>query len=110
MDWESLRDHLEQYGQAHLLQHIGELDEAQKSALYADIKSINFSKLSRLWTKAQQSMCENGAVNDERLKPLDSSIVGSTAKDKDTVTRWSDIGEPDLRGLPLLDIPKGHPC
>lgn len=93
MDWKSLRAELKEHGQEHLLQHLGQLDEPQKASLYADIKSLNFKKLAKLWAEARESMAENGTVKDSRLKPLDSSIVGSTAKDKENLSRWSDIGE-----------------
>lgn len=93
MDWEGLRTDLKEYGQEHLLQHLGQLDDAQKASLYADIKSVDFKKLSKLWGGAEHSMTENGAMKDSRLKPLDSSIVGSTAKDKSEVSRWTEKGE-----------------
>ena len=93
MDWESLRTELEAYGQEHLLKHLGRLDESEKASLYADIRSVNFKKVSRLWKEAQRSLTENGTMKDNRLKPLDSSIVGSTAKDKANVSRWYDSGE-----------------
>lgn len=93
MDWEGLRAHLKESGQEHVLAHLEKLDQQEKDALYADIKDIDLKKLSKLWQKARQSLSDNGRVKDERLKPLDSSIVGSTAKDKEAVSRWSEMGE-----------------
>lgn len=103
MDWEGLRAHLEEYGQEHLLQHLDRLDDPGKASLYADIKSVDFKKLSRLWKEARKSLTENGAMKDDRLKPLDGSIVGSTARDKGTVAGWSEIGE--WKYMPLLQEP-----
>lgn len=93
MDWAGVRTRLKQYGQEHLLHHLELLDDSEKAALYADVNDVDWKKLSRLWTEARQSLSENGEVKDDRLKPLDSSIVGSTAKDKGTVARWSELGE-----------------
>lgn len=83
---------MKEYGQEHLLQHWQRLDESEKASLYKDIKDVDFKKLSKLWKEAQKSMTENGALKDDRLKPLDSSIVGSTAKDKEAVSRWCEKG------------------
>ena len=93
MDSNGLKAHLKEYGQDHLLQHWQRLDESEKASLYKDIKDVDFKKLSKLWKQAQRSMTENGALKDDRLKPLDSSIVGSTAKDKEAVSRWWEKGE-----------------
>lgn len=93
MDWEGLTVHLKEYGQEQLLQHLERLDGAEKASLYADIRDVDFKKLSRLWEEAQKSMTENGTMKDDRLKPLDSSIVGSTAKNKEDVWRWSEAGK-----------------
>lgn len=108
MDWEGLRAELKEYGQEHLLQHLGLLDESQKVSLYADIKSVDLKKMSKLWREAETSMTDNGTMKDSRLKPLDSSIVGSTAKDRGNVSRWSDIGEGEMAsctcGLPAFAL------
>ena len=92
MDWEGLRAELKGYGQEHLLLHLDQLDQAEKASLYADIKSVDFQKVSRLWKEAHKSLTENGTMKDDRLKPLDSSIVGSTSRDRDVVSRWSERG------------------
>ncbi len=92
LDWESVRAELREYGQEHLLRHLEQLSESEKASLYADIKDVDFKKLSLLWKDARGNLTDNGEVKDDRLKPLDRSIVGSTAKDKEAVSRWSDIG------------------
>lgn len=93
MDWESMRTELRAYGQEHLLCHVDQLSESNQRALHADLAATNWRKLLRLSEVARKSLSENGAVKDDRLKPLDSSIVGSTAKDKGAVSRWWDIGK-----------------
>lgn len=92
MDWESVRVQLKGYGQEHLLQHLDELTEPEQDSLFTDIRDTDWSKIARLWTAANREMSENGEVKDDRLKPLDSSIVGSTAKDKLVVARWNEKG------------------
>lgn len=105
MDCDNLRAELKEYGQEHLLHHLEGLDDIQKASLYADIKNVDFKKLCKLWKEAQHSMTDNGTMKDSRLKPLDSSIVGSTAKDKKDVSRWSDMGERDGLVQPTSQAP-----
>lgn len=93
MDWERVRGYLREYGQEHLLQHLKTLSEEEQADLYADLEETDWRKLSRLWQEAKKSMSENGEMKDDRLKPLDSSIVGSTARDKDRVAKWWDKGK-----------------
>lgn len=99
VDWEAMRSQLSSCGQEHLLRHVGQLSESEKAALHADLAATHWEKLGRLWRDAKKSLGENGEVKDDRLKPLDKSILGSTAKNKDDVTRWSNIGQPVLDSL-----------
>ena len=92
MDWGQVREELKEYGQEHLLRHLDVLSEEEQASLYADIKDTDWSKVARLWKTANREMNENGEMKDERLKPLDSSIVGSTARDKDLVAGWNEKG------------------
>jgi len=89
---EKLRDELSFYEQEHLLQHLNELEEQQKKELLADISEVNFKRLTESFSKAKSSLSSSGAFADSRLKPPDSSIVGSTAKNKEDVHRWLKIG------------------
>ena len=91
-DWVGMRARLAEYHQEHLLQHLDQLNEAEQAVLYADISQLNLKKLTRCWERAKEMMSNSGEVKDESLKPLDSSIVGSTARDKEDVLRWADIG------------------
>ncbi len=90
MDWDRLRAHLVEHHQEHLLVHLDKLSKSEQAALYEDITSVDFQKLSRCWASSQGGDQE---VKDERLKPLDDSILGSTAHDEGEMARWSDIGE-----------------
>lgn len=94
-----MRQELKEYEQEHLLRHLDELSEDEQATLYADITDTDWSKVARLWKTAKREMTENGEMKDERLKPLDSSIVGSTARDKDLVARWYEKGM-DMQHVP----------
>ena len=87
-----VRGELNVYGQGHLLQHLDALEEQQKDELLMDISEVNFKKLTESFSKAKSSLSSSGAFEDNRLKPPDSSIVGSTAKNKEDVQKWMNIG------------------
>ena len=63
--------------------------------LYHDLSELNLPKLSSLWEQAQATLSQQSSqVKEEKLKPLDNSIVGSTAEDMDQLTQWRNIGDP----------------
>lgn len=90
---EAVRADLETYGQGHLLQHLDQLEASERDELYRDISELNLKRLSECWRRTQPSLSDSGEVKDERLKPLDSSIIGSTARDKRDIGRWMNLGE-----------------
>ena len=92
-DWEAVRAELARYKQDHLLRFLPELSEIQKAELYADICEVDFAKLEGYFSKARSSLSNCEEKKDELLRPLDSSICGSTARDKAEAKRWEQIGE-----------------
>jgi hypothetical protein len=91
-DWEAVQASLVDHNQDHLLKFLPELDEGRKAELYADIRGVDFARLGRYFAKARQSLSNCQEKKDELLKPLDSSIYGSTARDTAHSTRWADTG------------------
>ena len=91
-DWEAVRARLVVHCQEHLLQFLPQLDEERKDELYADISAVDFARLARYFSKAKQSLSGSQEKKDELLKPLDSSICGSTARDTGHTARWADTG------------------
>ena len=103
-DWEAVRASLAAQNQEHLLCFLPELDETQKAELYADICSVDLAKLGRYFSEARQGLNSCQEKKDELLKPLDSSICGSTARDTAHASRWSETGRPPC---PVSRIPAG---
>lgn len=97
-DWEAVRADLIHHNQEHLLQFLPELSEAEKAELHADISEVDFAKLGRYFAKAQVNLSNCEEKKDELLQPLDSSICGSTARDKAAAKLWEQIGEKWDRG------------
>ena len=91
-DWEAVREDLARHNQDHLLRFLPELDEGQKSELYADICEADFPRLGGYFAEARQSLSSCQEKKDELLKPLESSICGSTARDTAHIARWEEIG------------------
>ena len=92
MEWEGLKARLAEYGQEHLLGYLGELNELQKKALYQDIHTIDLKKITKCWKEAKKSLSDSEEMKDDQLKPLPSSIVGSTTDSREEVDRWKDMG------------------
>ena len=92
-DWEAVREELTRYKQQHLLQFLPELSEGQRAELRGDISDLDFERIERYFSEAQKSLSNCEEKKDELLQPLDSSIYGSTARDKADVKRWECAGE-----------------
>ena len=93
MEWEALRARLRAHGQEHLLQHLDNLSPDEKQVLYREVSEVDLPRLSSLWDQASATLSQQGSlIKDEKLKPLDNSIVGSTAKDKGQLALWRDKG------------------
>jgi len=92
VDWSALRARLEQYGQEHLLQFLEELTEAQKEELYSDISEVDLGRVTGYFQESHFTISSSQEKKDEHLQPLDNSICGSTARDKDSVPQWEKIG------------------
>ena len=87
-----MRSRLARHNQEHLLQFVGELDEAKKKELFADIVSVDFDELHRCFVEARRGMNASMEKKDELLRPLDDGICGSTARDKGGVAEWEKLG------------------
>lgn len=91
-DWSSMQKTLSTHGQDHLLHYLEDLSDTEKDSLYSDLSELDFPRLSHYWEQAQLSLTQGQQIKDDLLKPLDVTIVGSTARDKDQLPRWRDIG------------------
>ncbi len=108
MDWAAVRKDLTAHGQDHLLRHLEELSREERQCLYDDITELNLPRLSTIWDQTQATLTNPCQIKDDKLQPLDSSIVGSTFRDKDRLDAWRDIGEPPTTHPPLLPTHLPH--
>ncbi len=88
----SLRRDLEAHGQEHLLRHLEELNEEEKACLYRDLTELDLPRISTLWQGTQSTMAQCSQIKDDKLQPLDPSIIGSTLRDKELLETWRNIG------------------
>ena len=91
-DWASVKSELASCGQEHLLQFLDELTESEKAELYGDIRDIDLGRVARYFGVLKAALVDDGEKKDEVLKPPDSSICGSTARDVEDAKRWENIG------------------
>lgn len=87
-----MRLRLRERGQDHLLQHLKELDEAEQADLFADLGSIDWDRLAKLWKEAKESLSASAEMKDDRLTPLDGSILGTTSENTEAVSQWRERG------------------
>ena len=87
-----MREKLHAHGQSHLLHYLEDLSDTERDSLYSDLSELDLPRLSQFWEQARVSLTQDQLIKDESLKPLDVTIVGSTARDKDQLSRWMDIG------------------
>lgn len=91
-DWDEVRATLARHKQEHLLRFLPELSDKEKAELFADICDIDFPKVEHYFSKALENLSNSEEKKDELLKPLDSSICGSTARDETQIRHWEDTG------------------
>lgn len=71
---ETLRKHLEKYGQEHLIKFWDDIDDEQRKQLKQEIDELNFSELQSFFervTKPNES--ENAEKLDDKLQPIEES-------------------------------------
>ncbi|MEM9826029.1 MAG: UDPGP type 1 family protein [Planctomycetota bacterium] len=77
-NFETLRQHLESVGQTQLLRFWDELDDAERSALVADLQSINWSEIDQL-TRGQDKATDFAALARAAESPPHVRADGSGA-------------------------------
>ena len=93
MDRSQLKSSLAAHGQEHLLKFVEGLGEDEITELYTELSELDLNKVSKCWDAAHKTLEESLEKKDDRLEPLDRSIVGSTTRDKTRVPKWEDVGE-----------------
>lgn len=77
---ETLRKHLEKYGQEHLIKFWDEIDDDQRQQLKQEIDELNFSELQSFFERVKESESENAEKLDDKLRPIEESLFLSIAR------------------------------
>lgn len=70
---ETLRKHLEKYGQEHLIKFWEEIDDEQRQQLKAEIDELDFSELQSFYERVTNEDAESTAKLDDKLQPIEES-------------------------------------
>lgn len=70
---ETLRKHLEKYGQDHLIKFWDEIDDEQKQQLKQEIDELKFNELLSFYERVTKSETENAEKLDDKLQPIEES-------------------------------------
>lgn len=92
MDVSSLRHELEAHQQEHLLDFWDDLTDDEKAHLYRDLRSISFSKVTRIF---QQSVSPSAdpVFDDSILEPLPHDVHESVSRcDAQTLRSYREEG------------------
>lgn len=73
-DVEALREELKKYNQEHLLQFWDQLNEAEKKALYHDVKSLNLKEITEIFAESVSSSNGHGILKEEDMEPLSGDV------------------------------------
>ena len=88
---EKLRPSLEEHSQDHLLRFAAELSEAERETLADELASLELEKVAKIF-KATMANVESGSKKDDRLEPIEPSILGSTLRDGYLSAGWEESG------------------
>lgn len=71
---DTLRKHLEKYGQEHLIKFWNEIDDEQQQQLKQEIDELNFSELQTFFERVTSANNENAEKLDDKLRPIEESL------------------------------------
>ncbi|XP_031627197.1 UDP-N-acetylhexosamine pyrophosphorylase [Contarinia nasturtii] len=91
---ETIRKHLEKYGQEHLIKFWDEIDDEQKKQLKQEIDELKFSELLSFYERVTKSETENAEKLDDKLQPIEESQFLSVRH-----TSLASIKEYESKGL-----------
>jgi UDP-N-acetylglucosamine/UDP-N-acetylgalactosamine diphosphorylase len=86
-----LVEHLERHGQGHLLRWWGELDDAGRKRLAADVAAIDFPQLDRLVGELVQGE-GGGAPSADRVGPIEAFRLPQTDGERVAMRRAAGMG------------------
>ena len=93
-----LQARLAQHGQSHLLHWWDELNEAQRSGLLAQLESIDYSLIARLFAEREAAGSSSGGDLAARATPPTQLVTQpKTAAEKDQWNKATSLGEELLR-------------
>lgn len=71
---ETLRKHLEKYGQEHLIKFWDEIDDDERQQLKQEIDELNLSELQTFFERVTKQETENTEKLDDKLRPIEESL------------------------------------
>lgn len=71
---DTLRKHLEKYGQEHLIKFWDDIDDDQRKQLKQEIDELNFSELQAFFERVTKQENENAEKLDDKLQPIEESL------------------------------------
>ncbi|ELT97581.1 hypothetical protein CAPTEDRAFT_160367 [Capitella teleta] len=93
MDVEALRADLKACNQEHLVQFWDALTPDQQQALYADLKSINFSEVNTFFNRCIGDLKNIGEKVDSYLQPIPPQATGSVVRtDPEKLKQYEEEG------------------
>ena len=79
-DLDYIRQELNHYGQAHLLNFWDDLNQTQQVNLLAEIKKLNLKEIVQYFADANQTLKTVNNKIDDLLEPLPAAVCGSITR------------------------------
>ena len=89
MDFQSLKEELDRFGQQHLLEFWDVLTDDQKQRLYKDLRSIDYADVTRVFRQSTTVDPEgdDSAIDDSLLEPLPDEVLGGVSTSGEDLLR-----------------------
>lgn len=84
---ETLRKHLERYGQEHLIKFWDEIDDEQRKQLKQEIDELDFNEVQSFFKRVTESEAENAEKLDDKLQPIEESLFLSIRRTSETLIK-----------------------
>lgn len=79
-DLDYIKQELNHYGQAHLLNFWDDLNQTQQVNLLTEIKNLNLKEVTQYFADANQSLKAANDKIDDLLEPLPAAVCGSVTR------------------------------
>lgn len=98
---ETLRKHLEKYGQEHLLRFWDDIDDKQRQQLKCEIDELDLSELQSFFERVTSTNTEITEKLDDKLRPIEESqFLSIRSTSPELIAQYETVG--------LKEISEGH--